>query len=121
MEAEKKVETLREALDGLRRSRDKVFQAPPVEWIEERLSRLKEVLERSVERSGLVLRKLLGQIRFEPTQGDIGRPYYVAKTSLDTLALLEEPLDGSPEGGSNSLRWWTRTKRIRTAAEFPSR
>jgi len=55
-----------------------------------------------VERSGLVLRKLLGQVRLEPTQGDIGRPYYVAKTSLDTLRLLEEPLDGSPGNGSNS-------------------
>jgi hypothetical protein len=108
MEAEKKVEVLKETLEGLRRSRHKVFQAPPVEWIEERLSRLKEVLERSVDRSGLILRKLLGQIRLEPTQGDIGRPYYVAKTSLDTLALLEEPLDGSPEGGSNSLQWWRR-------------
>jgi len=76
------------------------------------LSRLKEVLERSVERSGPILRKLLGQIRLEPTRGDIGRPYYVAKTSLDTLALLDESPDGGPESGSNSWRWWRRRDRI---------
>lgn len=42
-----------------------------------------------------------------------------AMVAQTLLALLEEPLDGSPEGGSNSLRWWTRTQRIRTAAELP--
>jgi len=109
LETEQKVESLKETLDGLRRSRDKVFQAPPVEWIEERLSQMKEVLDRSVERSGLILRKLLGRIRLEPTHGNIGRPYYVATTSLNTLALLEEPQESSsPEGGANSLRWWRR-------------
>ena len=41
--------------------------------------------------------------------GDIGRPYYTARTSLNTLALLD-PLttDEVREDGSNSLRWWRR-------------
>jgi len=109
VETERRVEALREELEGLRRSREKVFQAPPVEWIEERLAGMQEVLERRTDRSALLLRSLLGQIRLEPTRGHIGRPYYVARTSLDTLALLAPPpgQDG-PEGGSNSLRWWRR-------------
>lgn len=109
VETERRVEALREALDGLRRSREKVFQAPPVEWIKERLAGMQEVLERRTERSALLLRSLLGQIRLEPTRGQIGRPYYVAQTSLDTLALLAPPpgQDG-PDAGSNALRWWRR-------------
>lgn len=47
--------------------------------------------------------------RLAGTEGTrlLGRPYYVARTSLDTLTLLAPPpgQDG-PEGGSNSLRWW---------------
>jgi hypothetical protein len=43
------VEALHEELDALHRSRRKVFQTPPVEWIEERLSRIQEILERRTE------------------------------------------------------------------------
>jgi len=109
VETERRVEALREELDSLRRSSEKVFQAPPVEWIEERLTQLKDLLERRTEQSALILRRLLGQIRLEPTRGDIGRSYYLARTSLDSLALVEpltEPY--SSDGGSNSLRWWRR-------------
>jgi hypothetical protein len=120
VEIERSVEGLREELDGLRRSREKMFQAPPVEWIEERLAEMQEVLERRAERSALLLRELLGRARLEPTQGDVGRPYYLAQTSINALALLEPPRgqDGprDPDSGSNSLRWWTRTQKIRTAA-----
>jgi hypothetical protein len=57
----------------------------------------------------LLLRALLGQIRLEPARGQIGRPYCLARASLDTVALLA-PLPGQagPEGGSNSLRWRRR-------------
>lgn len=40
-ETEGRVDALRQELDGLRHGRDKVFQAPPPEWIEERLDGLK--------------------------------------------------------------------------------
>jgi len=54
------------------------------------------------------------------SKGEIGRPYYVARTSLDTLALLAPPpCQDGPDGGSNSLRWWTRTQSIRTAGALP--
>ncbi len=108
VETERRVEALREELDGLRRSREKVFQAPPVEWIEERLARMQEVLERRTDRSALLLRSLPGPIRLEPTRGQIGRPYYLARTSLDALALLGPPPgQHGPEDGSSSLRWWS--------------
>lgn len=108
-ETERKVETLREDREGLRRSREHVFQVPPIEWIQERIAKLKELLERNPDRSGLLLRKLLGPLRLEPTRGDIGRPYYRATTSFNTMALLD-PLteDEGWKGGSNSLHWWRR-------------
>ena len=86
-----------------------MFETPPVEWIEEWLTRMQQVLERRTDRSALLLRSLLGLIRLELTRGQIGRPYYAARTSLDTLALPAPPpgQDG-PESGSNSLRWRRR-------------
>jgi hypothetical protein len=84
VETEQKVETLKEELDGLRRSREKVRQAPPVEWIKERLIRVNAILERNPDRSGPLLRGLLGPVRLDPARGDIGRPYYRATTSLST-------------------------------------
>ena len=37
---------------------------------------------------------------------DIGRPSYRAVTTLDALALIEEPPPTGVEGGSNSLQRW---------------
>ena len=116
-ETERRVGALREELDGLRRSRDAVFRASPIDWIEERLTKLRPLLEQATERSAQPLRQILGTIRLEPTREDIGCPYYLARTSIDTLAQLDPaPGSGGSEPGSNSLRWWTRTQRIRTAA-----
>ncbi len=94
--------------EGLRLSRDKVFRAPPIEWIRERMSKLQDVLEQRTPRSGLLLRELLGPIRLEPVSVDVGRPYYRALTSIDALALIDTPPEGRSEGGSNSLRRWRR-------------
>jgi hypothetical protein len=109
VETERRLEALREELQGLRRGSEKVFQAPPLEWIEERLAGMQQVLERRTERSAMLLRRLLGKIKLERTKGEIGRPYYMARTTLDTLSLLAPPPgEDGPEGGSNSLRWWRR-------------
>jgi len=105
IETERRVEALREELGALRRSRRKVFQTPPVEWIEERLSRVQEVLERRTEQSALLLRDVLGTIRLEPKKGDVGRPYYLAQTSIECIALLETPPGAeAPDGDSSSPR-----------------
>jgi hypothetical protein len=100
----------KEDLVGLRRNRAQVFQAPPIEWVQERVTQLQDILERSTDRSGVLLRNLLGPLRLVPTRGDIGRPYYTAHTHLNTLALLETPRDPGTgaETGSNSLQWWAR-------------
>ncbi len=99
--------TLVAEVDGLRRSREKVFRTPPVEWIWDRLGTLQDVLEQRTARSAQVLRNLLGPIRMEIVAPDIGRPFYRAVTSLDALALIETPPAGA-EGGSNSLQRWRR-------------
>ena len=117
VETERRVETLSLEVEALRQGREKAFQAPPIEWLEER-GGLQEVLERRNEKSARLLRRLPGPITLEPKKVDIGRPHYVAKTSIDALVLLEKPPpEDSSDSGSNSLKWWTRTQRIRTVAE----
>ncbi len=95
METERRVETLSDEVDGMRRSREKVFQAPPVEWIKDRLENLQEVLAHRTARSAQTLRNLLGPIRLDLVTPDIGRPFYRAVTTL----LIDEPPSGA-EGGS---------------------
>jgi hypothetical protein len=106
VETERRVETLVAEVEGLRRSREKVFRTPPVERIKERLGRLQDLLERRTAQSAQALRNVLGPIRMEVVTPDIGRPFYRAITTLDALALLEPPSDA--EGGSNSLQRWRR-------------
>jgi len=78
---------------------------------------LQSTLEKRTTQSALVLRKLLGTVQLQPTQGDIGKPYYRATSTLQPLALLEPSENTNPkwavrgmtsDGGSNSLRWWRR-------------
>jgi hypothetical protein len=78
-------------LEHIRRSRDAIFKAPPRVWIEERVATMQNVLEKKTQKSALLLRKFLGKVQLKPTKGDIGRPYYVAKSNLRDLVLLEEP------------------------------
>ena len=81
---------------------EKVFKAPPVEWIKDRLENLQDVLENRTARSAKTLRDLLGPIRLELVTPDIGRPFYRAITTLEALALIQPP--SGAEGGSNSLQ-----------------
>ncbi len=43
---------------------------------------------------------VLGPIRLELVTPDIGRSFYRAVTTLDALALIEEPPPAGAEGGS---------------------
>ena len=89
----------------LRRSSSQVDRGE----IEERLIRVREVLERRTEQSALLLRDVLRTIRLEPRRGDVGRPYYLAQSSIDCVALIETPPGaGAPDGGSNFVRQWRR-------------
>jgi len=107
VETERRVDQLADEVDALRRSREKIFRPPPIEWIKDRLNNVQQVLEQRTARSAQTLRNLLGPIRLELQTPDIGRPFYRAVTTLDALALIEEPPPAGAEGGSNSLQRWT--------------
>ena len=49
-------------------------------------------------KAALILRHVFGKITLVPVAPDTGRPYYLARTHLDTLKLLEDP---DPNGGSD--------------------
>jgi len=107
--AERNAAALRDELGDLERDRDAVFQAPPVAWIQERLTTLQAVLERRTEKAALLLRRILGPIRLEPVQPDVGRPYYRAHSHLDVLAVIDEKPNPDPsDPGSTVLRKWRR-------------
>ncbi len=120
LNSEKKVEELRHELKQLREHRQMVFKAPPRVWVEERVTLLQEVLERKTQMSGLLLRKLLGKIRLLPSKGEIGRPYFVAKSNLSVLPLLEGNSEDSAQG-SNTLHWrrgWDSNPRTLSGQRF---
>jgi site-specific DNA recombinase len=108
VETERRVDQLGDEVRALRRSREKIFRPPPIEWIKDRLNNIQQVLEQRTARSAQMLRGLLGPIRLELQTPDIGRPFYRAVTTLDALALIEEPPPAGAEGGSNSLQRWRR-------------
>jgi len=106
--SERKVDALRCEIEQIERHRSIAFEPPPRPWIEERLVRIHEVLERRTERSALLLRKLLAPMRLLPVKVDLGRPYFQVTSAIDTLALFEpRPELGDVESGSNSLREWS--------------
>ena len=109
-ETEKRVNAIQTELNGLRNSRDRLFETPPIEWIEAKLEDAKALLQKNFVQSGEALRQFLGPITLKAVYPDIGKPYFVAKSSIDTIALLENtPSEKGTDGGSTTLRWWTRS------------
>ena len=113
---EARVARLDADVDQLAKEPDPLFTAPSESWLAKKLRKLQALLERRTPVSAQVLRGLLGDIRFERVQPETGRPYYVAHTSLDTVAIIDPPgPSGGPGGrsagradvGSGTLRWWT--------------
>ena len=83
---------------------------PTRPWVEKRLAAFRELLERRTEASALVLRRLLGRMVLKPVYPEQGKPYYVARTAIDVLVLLEPPgSDPSSDPGANSFGWWRRS------------
>ena len=108
-ELEPRVEGLEKQLAGLQRASDKVIRAPSLGWLRKRLKKCRSLLELRTAKSAGFLRRLLCPIRLEPVTPTTGRPYYVAHTALDTLALLDDPeSDDGSDSGAKSLRWWRR-------------
>ena len=101
--AEQRATALRDELTALESTAGEVFQAPPVEWVAERVRGLQDLLERETSQSALLLRDVLGPVTLKPMTPQIGKPYYQAETTLQIVDLLHDP-----EGGSNWLRKWRR-------------
>lgn len=85
------------------------FTPPPRASIEDRITKLNELVATRTEKSALALRRLTGAVR--PKTTEVGRPYSQAACWFDSLNLL------LAEESSNSLQWWTRLQPIRTVAE----
>ncbi len=108
-EAERKVDELQSELEGLRQIQNRMFQIPPIEWISERINQLSELLEQNTTQSALALREVLGPITLEAKYPDIGKPYYVAHSSLNALAITNSQSKQEEwDKGSSVLRWWAR-------------
>ena len=112
-EAEKKNSELEQEITALEFQKENTFKTPPKEWINHRLERLNETLNKNTVASALALKELLGTVTLEPVLSKASdlyqlfeggdrefKPYYVAHTKIQTLALLEE------DKGSNWCQWW---------------
>ena len=106
-ETERRVSTLHTELNGLRNARDRLFETPPIEWIEAKLDDAKSLLQKNFAQSGEALRQFLGPITLKAVYPDIGKPYFIAKSSIDTITLFANaPSEKDADGGSTTLRWW---------------
>ena len=128
LEAEKKNETLKQEIESLKYQKENTFKAPPKEWINHRLEQLRETLNKNTAASALALKEILSPIILEPIltkEADMYRPlecdektfkpFFVAHTKIQTLALLDDmhkntgtvPCGDSPCGakGSNWYHW----------------
>ena len=71
------------------------FQVPSLRSIEQRCANLRQLLDSGLPQSAHVLGAVLGPIRLDPVTPVAGRRYYRARTTFDTLKLLEDP---NPDG-----------------------
>ena len=107
-EAEDKGEALKKEIDLLSYQKQNKFTSLPKEWIKHRLERLRGTLNKNTTSSSLALKDLLEKITMEPvtykktdfyyivSNGDIKfKPYYIAHTKIQTLALLDDKYKGS--------------------------
>ena len=98
-DAEHRSDKLKYEMQALEFQRTNTFKAPPKEWIDFRLENLFDTLNKNTKASALSLKDLLGTIELEPVPGECfiecgqliqNRAYYLAHSTINTLALLEE-------------------------------
>lgn len=123
VDAENRQGKLQGEIQAMDFQRTNAFKAPPKEWIEFRLERFQETLNKNTKASALALKELLGTIELEPVQnnpvmenGNIieQKPYYMAHSNIETLALLDQE-----NKGANWFEWRTRSQPIRTLSFLP--
>ncbi len=104
VEAENRQGKLKGEIQAMDFQRTNAFKAPPKEWIEFRLERFQETLNKNTKASALALKELLGTIELEPVKDDCvvenghlieSKPYYLAYSNIATLALLDEKHKGT--------------------------
>ena len=114
-EAESKGEILQTELKSLEYQEKNTFKSPPREWIDHMLEEFRGTLSKNTTASALALKGVLGEVWMEAVVDDLrpediidpgyspsddsgmtkGKPYYVAHTKIQTLALLDEKYKGS--------------------------
>ncbi len=112
-EATRRSDDLKEEVKSLEFQKENSFKSPPKEWINYRLEKLHETLSKNTVSSALVLKEILGTIQLEPVSDEESdfyyiisngekkfKPYYIAHTKIQTLALLDDRYKGS-----NWLQW----------------
>ena len=91
-------------MQALEFQRSNAFKAPPKEWIEHRLENLFETLNKNTKQSALALKDLFGTIELEAIPGECviecgkliqNRAYYLAHSTIETLALLDQEYKGT--------------------------
>lgn len=99
VDAENRGERLKCEMQAMDFQTRNAFKAPPKEWIEHRLDKFRHTLDMNTKASALALKDLLGTIEMEAFPGECvvengnliqRKPYYMASSNIDTLALLEE-------------------------------
>jgi len=106
-DAEVKEVKLKIEVAGLEKAKAKIFTAPPREWVERRISKLRDLFYKNPSEAAQLLRRLTGKLVFHPIYNESGKPYYRITSKIQTLALLEED-EGSHYYSSNSVYWWRR-------------
>ncbi len=97
-DAESRQEKIKSEMNALEFQKKGAFKSPPKEWIDHRLENFYETLNKNTKSSALALKDLLGIIEMEPVQSDPvienghiieQKPYYMAHSNIETLALLD--------------------------------
>jgi len=101
-QAEEQVKKLSADVTSMESAKDHAFTPPPRAWIEDRITKLNDLLAKRTEKSALAFRRLTGAVTLTPKQPQVGRPYFQAACKFDSLNLL------LADGGSNLLQWWRR-------------
>ncbi len=111
-DAETRQEKIKSEMNALEFQKKGTFKSPPKEWIDHRLKNLYESLNKNTKSSALALKDLLSTIELEPVQSDPvpenghiieQKPYYMAYSNIETLALLDQE-----NSGTNWLQWRKR-------------
>ncbi len=103
-DAESRSDRLKYDMQALEFQRSNAFKAPAKEWVEFRLENLFETLNKNTKALALALKYLFGTIELEAIPGECviecgnliqNRAHYMAHSTIDSLALLDQEYKGT--------------------------